>query len=61
MKTAAFTVRATEKQSLQWKRWAAAEGHISVGIWLAFAADRHMEAVRRAEQAHPLGWRQGHF
>ena len=58
---ATFTVRATEKQSLQWKRWAAAEGHISVGVWLAFAADRHLEAVRRAGKPIPLGWRQGRF
>ncbi len=56
-----FTVRATEKQSLQWKRWAAAEGHVSVGVWLAFAADRHLEAIRRAGKPIPLGWRQGRF
>lgn len=57
MKTAAFTVRATEKQSLRWKRAADAEGHASVGGWLAEAADRHLAAVQRAGKPVPLGWR----
>jgi len=62
MKTASFTVRATEKQSLRWKRAADAEGHRSAGTWLAEAADRHLDAVARAGRPLPLVWnRFGHF
>lgn len=57
MKVASFTVRATEKQSIRWKRAADAEGHASVGTWLAEAADRHLDAVRRSGRPIPLGWR----
>jgi hypothetical protein len=57
MKTASFTVRATEKQSLRWKRAADAEGHASVGTWLAEAADRFLDALQRAGKPVPLGWR----
>ncbi len=57
MKTASFTVRATEKQSLRWKRAADGEGLGSVGAWLAEAADRHMDGLLRAGKPIPLGWR----
>lgn len=57
MKTASFTVRATERQSARWKRAADAEGHRSVGTWLADAADRHLDALQRAGRPIPLGWR----
>jgi hypothetical protein len=57
MKTVAFTVRATEKQSLQWRRAADGEGHRAVGTWLAEAADRYLEAVARAGKLVPMGWR----
>jgi hypothetical protein len=57
VKTASFTVRATEKQSLRWKRAADAEGHRSVGTWLAEAADRHLDALQRAGRPIPLVWR----
>lgn len=56
MKTAAFTVRATEKQSLRWKRAAEGAGHRAVGTWLAEAADRHLDAVARAGRPLPLAW-----
>lgn len=56
MKTAAFTVRATEKQSVRWKRAAEAEGYPSAGAWLADAADRHLQAVARAGRPVPLAW-----
>jgi hypothetical protein len=56
MKTIAFTVRATEKQSLRWKHAANHDGHTSVGTWLAEAADRHLDAVARAGRPVPLAW-----
>jgi len=56
VKTAAFTVRATEKQSLRWKRASDGEGYPSTGAWLADAADRHLQAVARAGRPVPLAW-----
>jgi hypothetical protein len=56
LKIASFHVRATEKQSLRWNRAAEAEGHRSVGTWLADAADRHLDAVARAGKPLPLAW-----
>ena len=61
MKTIAFTVRATEKQSLRWKRAADGEGHRAVGTWLAEAADRYLEAVARAGKLVPMGWRRSAY
>ena len=61
MKTASFTVRASEKQSLRWKRAAEHEGHRSVGTWLAEAADRYLDALARAGKPLPLSWRRGRF
>lgn len=61
MKVASFTVRATEKQSLRWKRAADAEGHASVGAWLAEAADRFLDALQRAGKPLPLAWSLGRF
>jgi hypothetical protein len=61
LKTASYTVRATERQSLRWNRAAEAEGHRSVGTWLAEAADRHLDALQRAGKPLPLAWRRGRF
>ena len=61
LKTASFTVRATERQSLRWNRAAEAEGHRSVGTWLAEAADRHLDALQRAGKPLPLAWHKGRF
>ena len=61
MKVASFTVRATEKQSVRWKRAAEAEGHASVGTWLAEAADRLLDAFQRAGKPLPLAWSRGRF
>ena len=61
MKTASFHVRATERQSLRWNRAAEAEGHRSVGTWLAEAADRHLDALQRAGKPLPLAWGRGRF
>lgn len=57
MKTASFTVRAMDKQSLRWKRAADAERHTSVDTWLAEAADRFLDTLQRAGKPVPLGWR----
>lgn len=59
MKVASFHVKATMPQSIAWKRAAEAEGHASVGSWLAEAAERHLEAVRRAGKPLALAWRRG--
>jgi hypothetical protein len=61
VKVASFHVRATAKQSLRWNRAAEAEGHASVGTWLAEAADRHLDALQRAGKPLPLAWRRGRF
>jgi hypothetical protein len=61
VKTASFHVRATERQSLRWNRAAEAEGHRSVGTWLAEAADRHLDALQRAGKPLPLAWGRGRF
>ena len=57
MKTASFTVKATQKQAIAWKRRADSEGHRSVGTWIAEALDRHLDALQRAGRPIPLGWR----
>ncbi len=61
MKVATFTVRATEAQSVRWKRAAEAEGLASVGNWLARAADAHLELRARAGLPLPLAWAKGRF
>ncbi|HEY0557448.1 MAG TPA: hypothetical protein VGG20_24545 [Thermoanaerobaculia bacterium] len=61
MKIATFTVHATEKQSLRWKRAAEGEAFASVGSWLAAAADAYMDARARAGRPIPLAWRKGRF
>ncbi len=61
MKVATFTVRATEAQSVRWKRAAEAEGFPSAGAWLAEAADAYLKVRARAGRPLPLAWRLGHF
>ncbi len=61
LKTVSFHVKATMPQGIAWKRAADAEGHASVGSWLAEAADRHLEAVRRSGKPLSLAWRKGRF
>lgn len=61
LKTASFTVRATERQSLRWKRAADGAGHAAVGSWLAEAADAYLDARHRAGQPVPLSWGKGRF
>jgi hypothetical protein len=56
LKTASFTVRATERQSVAWNRAAQAEGHASVGTWAAEALDRYLDALRKAGKPVPLYW-----
>jgi hypothetical protein len=61
LKTASFHVRSTMAQSVAWKVAAEREGHASVGSWLADAADRHLDAIRRAGKPLALAWRKGRF
>jgi hypothetical protein len=61
VKVASFTVRATEAQSIRWKRAADAEGFASAGAWLADAADAYLKARARAGRPLPLAWRRGRF
>ena len=53
LKTATFTVRASQTQSERWKRAADAEGYASAGAWLADAADCHLKARARAGRPFP--------
>lgn len=61
MKTASFTVRASERQSARWKQASAGEGFPSVGAWLAGAADACLKIRAKAGLPVPLAWRRGHF
>lgn len=45
---ASFTGRATLAESERWKRAADADGHASVGTWLAEAADAYIKVRARA-------------
>ena len=47
-KLAHFTIAASVEQSARWKQAAEMMGHLSIGTWLAEAADTFMEARTRA-------------
>jgi hypothetical protein len=57
LKVASFTVRATERQSITWKRMAQGEGYAAVGSWIADSLDRYLDGLKRAGKPVPLGWR----
>ncbi|MEA2691386.1 MAG: hypothetical protein QOJ16_773 [Acidobacteriota bacterium] len=71
MKAAHFTVAADIEQSARWKQAAEVAGHLSIGTWLAEAADVHAQPRPRAAPAVPpslvapapspisLSWRRG--
>lgn len=61
LKTAVFTVRADVRQSAGWKQASESHGHASVGTWLAEAADRYLDGLRRAGKPVSLCWRYGIF
>jgi hypothetical protein len=61
LKIATFTVRADERQSARWKQCAIADGHASVGAWLAVVADAYLKTRARAGLPMPLGWYRGSF
>ena len=61
MKVTSFHVRATMRQGVAWRRAADAEGHVSVGTWLAAAADAYLKHQERAGRPVPLAWRRGRF
>jgi len=70
-KLAQFTVAASVEQSTRWKQAAELAGHLSIGTWLAEAADVHARPRPRALPAVPpslvapspspvsLSWRRG--
>src|SRR5436305_8623916 len=51
---ATFSVSATVEQGAAWKRAAELAGHLSIGTWLAEAADVHARPRPRALPAVPL-------
>jgi hypothetical protein len=53
VKTAAFTVHATEQQSARWKMAAAAGDYSSVGSWLAQAADTYLRQLAKSGLPRP--------
>ena len=71
LRVATFTVAASVEQSARWKRAAELAGHLSIGTWLAEAADVHARPKPRALPAVPpslvapspspisLSWRRG--
>ncbi len=61
MKVATFSVRGTVEQSARWKRAAEAEGYVSAGSWLAYAADAYLKVRARAGVPLPLAWHRGRF
>jgi len=61
VKTASFTVRASQEQAIRWNRAAEAEGHRSAGTWLAAAADAYLRVRAKAGLPLPLAWRHGAF
>ncbi len=65
-KVAHFTIAASVEQSARWKQAAELMGHLSIGTWLAEAADTFMEARTRAAGSGAgavppiaLSWRRG--
>lgn len=61
MKTADFHLRATERQSIAWKRAADLAGYPSVGSWAADALDSHLKHQARQGKPLALHWRKGRF
>jgi hypothetical protein len=61
LKVATFTLHADLQQSVRWKRAADAEGHRSVGTWLAAAADAYLRVRAKAGFPMPLAWQRGVF
>jgi hypothetical protein len=61
VKVASFTVGATQEQAIRWKRAAEADGHRSVGTWLAEAADLYLKVRARAGAPIALAWHWGAF
>jgi hypothetical protein len=71
LRVAHFTVAANVEQSARWKQAAEVAGHLSIGTWLAEAADVHAQPRPRAAPAVPpslvapspspisLSWRRG--
>ena len=54
---ATFTVAASVEQGAVWKRAAELAGHLSIGTWLAEAADAHAQPKPRAKIFMPASSR----
>jgi hypothetical protein len=54
-KVAHFTIAASVEQSARWKQAAEMMGHLSIGTWLAEAADTFMEARTRTRASAGAG------
>lgn len=61
MKTFSYTVHASEEQRERWEAAAVAHGRMSVGAWLAQAADTYLEKMAQSGKRLPLAWWQGTF
>lgn len=61
LKITTYTVRASQEQQDRWESAAVAHGRMTVGAWLAQAADGYLEGMAKAGYALPLAWRRGRF
>ncbi len=56
MKVQTYTVRASAEQARTWTTAARAEGHASVGPWIATALDAYIYLRKRQAKPVPLAW-----
>lgn len=56
MKVQTYTVRASTEQVRTWTMAARAEGHASVGPWIATALDAYIHLRRNSAKPVPLAW-----
>jgi hypothetical protein len=61
MKTFSYTVHASDGQRERWEAAAVAHGRMTVGSWLAQAADAYLEKMAQSGKRLPLHWRRGKF
>lgn len=61
LKVFTYNVRATQEQQDRWEAAAVAHGRMTVGAWLAQAADAYLEGMAKAGYALPLAWKRGRF
>lgn len=61
LKVFTYNVRASQEQQDRWESAAVAHGCMTVGSWLAQAADAYLEGMAKAGYALPLAWKRGRF